>query len=242
MQYGQQYFDYDKGVMTFVAPKQVLFLDGPPVYEKGQDAGYDLFFHPDFLYNHPLAAKINTYGFFSYAVSEALHLSQKEEKNIADIFVKIDEEYQHIDGHTQDVILSQIELLLNYINSFYERQFLTRKAVNHDVLTRMEKLMNDYFEQQEPMKEGIPSVEYFADRLNLSPHYFSDLLKLLTGQSAQQHIQEKLIDLAKEYLTVTQLSVSEIAYQLGFQYPQSLNKLFKRKTNLSPLQFRKKFN
>jgi AraC family transcriptional activator of pobA len=242
MQYGQQYFDYDKGVMTFVAPKQVLFLDGPPVYEKGQDAGYDLFFHPDFLYNHPLAAKINTYGFFSYAVSEALHLSQKEEKNIADIFVKIDEEYQHIDGHTQDVILSQIELLLNYINSFYERQFLTRKAVNHDVLTRMEKLMNDYFEQQEPMKEGIPSVEYFADRLNLSPHYFSDLLKLLTGQSAQQHIPEKLIDLAKEYLTVTQLSVSEIAYQLGFQYPQSLNKLFKRKTNLSPLQFRKKFN
>jgi AraC family transcriptional activator of pobA len=240
MQYGQHYYDYDKGVMTFVAPKQVLSLDGPPVYETGQDAGYALFFHADFLHNHPLAAKIKTYGFFSYAVNEALHLSEKEEKNIADIFLKIDEEYQHIDRHTQDVIISHIELLLNYSNRFYERQFLTRKAVNHTVLTRMEQMLNDYFDQQETLKTGIPSVEYFAARLNLSPHYFSDLLKSLTGQSAQQHIQEKLIERAKEYLTVSDLSVSEIAYQLGFQFPQSLNKLFKRKTSITPLEFRKK--
>jgi AraC family transcriptional activator of pobA len=242
MQYGQQYYDYDKGAMTFVAPKQVLSLDAPPVYETGESAGYALFFHPDFLYHHPLAATIKNYGFFSYAVNEALHLSEKEEKNIADIFLKIDEECQHIDRHTQDVILSQIELLLNYSNRFYERQFITRKTVNHDVLTRMEQLLNDYFDLQETLKTGIPTVEHIAAQLNLSPHYFSDLLKSLTGQSAQQHIQEKLIERAKEYLTVTHLSVSEIAYQLGFQHPQSFNKLFKRKINISPLEFRKKFN
>lgn len=242
MQYGQQHYDYDKGVMTFVAPRQVLSLDGPPAYETGQGAGYALFFHPEFLYNHPLAAKIKSYGFFSYAVNEALHLSEKEEKSIADIFVRIDEEYQHIDRHTQDVILAQIELLLSYSNRFYERQFITRKSANHVILTRLEQLLNDYFDRQETLKTGIPTVEYLAAQLNLSPHYFSDLLKSLTGQSAQQHIQEKVIERAKEYLTVTQLSVSEIAYQLGFQYPQSLNKLFKRKTSISPLEFRKKFN
>jgi AraC family transcriptional regulator, transcriptional activator of pobA len=242
MQYGQQYYDYDKGVMTFVAPKQVLLLDKPPVYDTSESAGYALFFHPDFLYNHPLAAKIKTYGFFSYAVNEALHLSEKEEKNIEDIFIKIDEEYQHIDRHTQDVIIAQIELLLNYSNRFYERQFITRRAANHAVLTRMEQLINDYFEKQESLNAGILTVEYLAKQLNLSPHYFSDLVKSLTEQSAQQHIQDKLIEKTKEYLTVTQLSVSEIAYQLGFQYPQSLNKLFKRKTSLSPLEFRKSFH
>jgi AraC family transcriptional regulator, transcriptional activator of pobA len=242
MQYGQQHYDYDKGVMTFVAPRQVMSLDGPPAYETGQDAGYALFFHPEFLYNHPLATRIKSYGFFSYAVNEALHLSEKEEKNMADIFIRIDEEYQHIDRHTQDVILSQIELLLSYSNRFYERQFITRKGANHVILTRMEQLLNDYFDRQETLKTGIPTVEYVAAQLNLSPHYFSDLLRSLTGQSAQQHIQEKVIERAKEYLTVTHLSVSEIAYQLGFQHPQSLNKLFKRKTSISPLEFRKKFN
>lgn len=242
MQYGQQSYDYDKGVMTFIAPRQVLALDAPPSYEKGEEAGYALFFHPDFICNHPLAAKIKTYGFFSYTVNEALHLSEKEEKNIAGIFDRIDQEYQHIDKHTQEVIISMIELLLNYSNRFYERQFITRKSVNHDMLTRMEQLMNNHFNREEGLKAGIPTVEYFASQLNLSPHYFSDLLKSLTGQSAQQHIQEKLIERAKEYLTVTDLSVAEIAYQLGFQYPQSLNKLFKKKTNTSPLEFRKQFN
>jgi AraC-like DNA-binding protein len=242
MQYGQQHYDYDKGIMTFVSPKQVLSFDAPPVYETGQDAGYALFFHPDLLFNHALVAKIKSYGFFSYAVNEALHLSEKEEKNIADIFVKIDEEYQHIDRHTQEVILTQIELLLNYGNRFYERQFITRQAANHAVLIKMEQLMNDYFDRQETLKNGIPTVEYLAAQLKLSPHYFSDLIKSLTGQSAQQHIQEKMIERAKEYLSVTDLSVAEIAYQLGFKYPQSLNKLFKRKTTVSPLEFRKKFN
>jgi AraC family transcriptional regulator, transcriptional activator of pobA len=242
MQYGRQYYDYDKGVMTFIAPRQVLSLDTPPIYDTSDSAGYALFFHPDFLYNHPLTAKIKTYGFFSYAVNEALHLSEKEEKNIEEIFIKIDEEYQRVDRHTQDIILSQIELLLNYSNRFYERQFITRKTANHAILTRTEQLMNDYFEKQESLNTGILTVEYLAAKLNLTPHYFSDLLKSLTGQSAQQHIQDKLIEKAKEYLIVTQLSVSEIAYQLGFQYPQSLNKLFKRKTSLSPLEFRKSFD
>jgi len=242
MQYGQQYYDYDKGVMTFVAPGQVLSLDQPPVYDSGDAAGYALFFHPDFLYNYPLAAGIKTYGFFSYAVNEALHLSEREEKNINDILLRINDECQHIDRHTQDVILSQIALLLNYSNRFYERQFITRKAVNHDVLTKMEQLIVDYLESKESLMSGILTVEYLAAKLNLTPHYFSDLLKSLTGQSAQQHIQDKLVERAKEYLTVTSLSVADIAYQLGFQHPQSLNRLFKKKTSFSPLEFRKSFN
>ncbi len=240
--YGQQYYDYDKGVMTFIAPKQVLSLDAPHADILGPSSGYALFFHPDFLYKHPLATMIKNYGFFSYSVNEALHLSDKEEKNMTEIFQKIDEEYQQIDRHTQDIILSQIDLLLNYSNRFYERQFITRKAVNHDLLARMEQLLNEYFDHEETLKNGLPSVEYLASKLNLSPHYLSDLLRSLTGQSAQQHIQEKLINKAKEYLSITDLSVAEIAYQLGFEYPQSFNKLFKKKTDISPLEFRQTFN
>jgi AraC family transcriptional regulator, transcriptional activator of pobA len=240
--YGQQYYDYDKGTMTFLAPKQVLSLDAPHADTLSESSGYALLIHPDFLYKHPLATTIKNYGFFSYAVNEALHLSEKEEKNMEEIFQKIDEEYQHIDRHTQDIILSQIDLLLNYSNRFYERQFITRKAVNHDVLTRMEQLLNDYFDHDKTLKSGPPTVESLANQLNLSPHYLSDLLRSLTGQSAQQHIQEKLIEKAKEYLSITNLSVAEIAYQLGFEYPQSFNKLFKKKTNISPLEFRQTFN
>lgn len=240
--YGQQYYDYDKGLMTFIAPKQIMSLDADQMDILNPSSGYALLIHPDFLYNHPLATTIKNYGFFSYAVNEALHLSEKEEKNIEAIFEKIHEEYQHIDRHTQDIILSQIDLLLNYSNRFYERQFITRKAVNHDVLTRMELLLNEYFDHKESLKKGPPSVEALASQLNLSPHYLSDLLRSLTGQSAQQHIQDKLIEKAKEYLSVTNLSVAEIAYQLGFEYPQSFNKLFKKKTTISPMEFRQTFN
>lgn len=242
MQYGQEHYDYDKGIMTFVSPKQLLSFDAPPVYDTTEDAGYALFVHPDFLFNYPLATKIKSYGFFSYTVNEALHLSEKEEKNIKDIFLKIEEEYQHIDRHTQDLILSQIELLLNYGNRFYERQFITRKKVNHTILTKFEQLMNDYFDAEDSLKNGIPTVEFMAAQLNLSTHYFSDFIKSLTGQSAQQHIQEKMMEKAKEYLSVTELSVAEIAYQLSFKYPQSLNKMFKRTTSVSPLEFRKRFH
>ena len=240
--YGQQYYDYNKGVMTFIAPKQVMSLDADQMDILSPASGYALLIHPDFLYKHPLATTIKNYGFFSYTVNEALHLSEKEEKNIEQIFQKIDEECQHIDRHTQDVILSQIDLLLNYSNRFYERQFITRRAVNHDVLTKMEQLLNGYFDHGDELKKGPPTVESLADQLHLSPYYLSDLLRSLTGQSAQQHIQDKLIEKAKEYLSITNLSVAEIAYQLGFEYPQSFNKLFKKKTNISPLKFRQTFN
>lgn len=238
--YGQGYYDYDKGLMTFIAPKQVMSLDESQMDILSPASGYALFIHPDFLYHHPLAATIKNYGFFSYAINEALHLSEREEKDVEDIFLKIEREYQHIDKHTQDIILAQVDLLLNYSNRFYERQFITRKAVNHDVLTKVEQLLTAYFDNKQV--SGLPTVEYLAGQLNLSPHYLSDLLRSLTGQSAQQHIQEKLIEKAKEYLSVTRLSVAEIAYQLGFEHPQSFNKLFKRKTDLSPLEFRQSFN
>lgn len=239
MKYGRNYYDFDKGMLSFTAPKQVQVLEliETDLPNNGAGKGYALMFHPDFLYGHPLATSINKYGFFSYAVNEALHLSEREEKNITDIFIKIHEEYQHIDNNTQGIILPQIELLLNYSKRFYERQFITRKAVNHDVLIRMEQLLNEYFEG-EALRSGLPTVEFLSGKLNLSAHYLSDLLRSLTGQSAQQHIQERVILKAKEYLTSTNLSVAEIAYQLGFEYPQSFNKLFKRKTSFSPLEFR----
>jgi AraC family transcriptional activator of pobA len=244
VKYGQQYYDFDKGLMTFIAPKQIQALAVPHDQILGTESGtgYALLLHPDFLYRHPLAATIKNYGFFSYAVNEALHLSEREEKNIVEIIEKIDTEYQFIDKHTQDIILSQIDLLLNYSNRFYERQFITRKAINHDLLTKMDQLLNECFEQEQTQKNGIPSVDLLAKKLNLSSYYLSDMLRSLTGQSAQQHIQDKLIEKAKEYLSLTNLSVAEIAYRLGFEYPQSFNKLFKKKLNLSPLEFRQTFN
>nr|WP_294782684.1 helix-turn-helix transcriptional regulator [uncultured Flavobacterium sp.] len=244
VKYGQQYYDFDKGLMTFIAPKQIQALAVPHDQILGPESGtgYALLVHPDFLYRHPLAATIKNYGFFSYAVNEALHLSEREEKNIVEILEKIDSEYQFIDKHTQDIILSQIDLLLNYSNRFYERQFLTRKAVNHDLLTKMDQILNEFFEAEQTQKNGIPSVDLLAKELNLSPYYLSDMLRALTGQSAQQHIQDKLIEKAKEYLSLTNLSVAEIAYRLGFEYPQSFNKLFKKKLNISPLEFRQTFN
>jgi AraC-like DNA-binding protein len=243
MKYGQQYYDFDKGVMSFTAPKQLQSHDLPDGDSSNQEIGkgYVLLFHPDFLIKHPLSAKIKTYGFFSYAIHEALHLSGKEEANILEIIQKTEQECQHIDRHTQEIILSQIDLLLNYSNRFYERQFITRKAVNNDLLVNMEQLLENYFSSQEPLNNGLPTVDYLANRLNVSAHYLSDMLRLLTGQNTQQHIHEKLIEKAKEHLTLTDSSVAEIAYLLGFTYAQSFNKLFKKRTNVSPLEFRKLF-
>lgn len=244
VKYGQQYYDFDKGTMTFIAPKQIqsIEVDETNAFNETIGTGYVLIFHPDFLKKHPLQSTIKNYGFFSYSLSEALHLSQQEEQNIVEIFQKIEKEYQHIDKHTQDIILSQIDLLLNYCNRFYERQFITRKAVNNDLLTKMENLLNDYFNNAETLKNGLPTVEYFANQLNYSANYLSDMLRLLTGQNAQQHIHEKLIEKAKEKLLTTNLSVSEIAYELGFEQPQSFNRLFKKKTEMSPLKYRQSFN
>ncbi|WP_134088740.1 AraC family transcriptional regulator [Olivibacter sp. XZL3] len=244
VKYGQQYYDFNKGTMNFIAPKQIQSLTIPEIRKMKIECGkgYMLMFHPDFLYKHPLARAIKNYGFFSYSLNEALHLSEKEEGNVVEIFKKIEQEYQHIDRHTQNIILSQIDLLLQYSNRFYERQFITRKAVNNDLLTKMEQLLNDYFDKDETLQSGLPTVEFVASRLNVSPHYLSDMLRSLIGQSAKSYIHEKMIEKAKEYLSSTQLSVAEIAYQLGFEYPQSFNKLFKKKTEMSPLAFRAKFN
>ncbi|MDI9862657.1 helix-turn-helix domain-containing protein [Flectobacillus roseus] len=244
IKYGQKYYDFDKGTMTFIAPKQVqsVEVDETNAFNETIGTGYVLIFHPDFLKRHPLQSSIKNYGFFSYSLNEALHLSQQEEQNVVEIFQKIEKEYQHIDKHTQDIILSQIDLLLNYCNRFYERQFITRKAVNNDLLTKMENHLNDYFNNIETLKNGLPTVEYLANQLNYSANYLSDMLRLLTGQNAQQHIHEKLIEKAKEKLLTTNLSVSEIAYELGFEQPQSFNRLFKKKTEMSPLEYRQSFN
>lgn len=244
MRYGQQYYDFDKGAMSFFAPNQVQSFSNEDIIRMNVEPGegYMLVFHSDFLYKHPLQTTIKNYGFFSYSVNEALHLSEQEENNIIEIFQKIEKEYQHIDRHTQDIILSQIDLLLNYSNRFYERQFTTRKAVNNDLLAQMEKLLNEYFDKEETINKGLPTVGHLAEQLNVSSRYLSDMLRLLTGQNAQQHIHDKLIEKAKEYLTITNLSVSEIAYKLGFEYSQSFNRLFKEKTDLTPRAYKQFLN
>ncbi|WPR77222.1 helix-turn-helix transcriptional regulator [Algoriphagus sp. NG3] len=244
IKYGQQYYDFDKGTMTFIAPKQVqsVEVDKNNAFNETAGTGYVLIFHADFLKRHPLQSTIKNYGFFSYSLGEALHLSDQEEKNVIEIFQKIEKEYRHIDKHTQNIILSQIDLLLTYCNRFYERQFITRKTVNNDLLSKMERLLIDYFDNAETLKSGLPTVEYLANKLHFSANYLSDMLRLLTGQNAQQHIHEKLIEKAKEKLLTTNLSVSEIAYELGFEQSQSFNRLFKKKTEMTPLKYRQSFN
>jgi AraC family transcriptional activator of pobA len=239
IRYGQQHYDYDKGVLSFTAPNQVQYLD---VQTMDCDSnGYLLVFHEDFLLKHPLANAISSFGFFSYSVNEALHLSEEEENNLIEILHKIDKECEHIDKHTQEIILSQIELLLQYSNRFYERQFITRKNNNHQLLIKFERFLNDYFDNDFKEK-GLLTVHQIAEAMHLSPNYLSDLLRIHTGQNTQQHIHEKLISKAKEKLSTTELSVSEIAYELGFEHSQSFSTLFKKKTALSPLEFRKSFN
>ncbi|MDT3402333.1 AraC family transcriptional activator of pobA [Mucilaginibacter terrae] len=239
MGYGQGYYDFDEGGMIFTAPNQVI-----GTYEShNSHTGKTIFFHPDLLFNYPLGKSISKYGFFDYQLYEALHLSESEKAIILGLFTNIENELStSIDEMSQDVLVSYLEVLLSYSQRFYKRQFITRKAVNHDLLTRMEQLLNSYFDQQKPLQHGLPTVEYLAGELNVSPRYLSDMLRSLTGQNAQQHIHEKLIAKAKELLSTTSLSVAEIAYELGFERPQSLNKLFKKKLNLSPLEFRTSFN
>ncbi|WP_405511673.1 helix-turn-helix domain-containing protein [Spirosoma sp. KNUC1025] len=195
------------------------------------------------MLNYPLAQKIRQYNYFSYSVQEALHLSDKEKEVILALFRNLEEELSNrIDEFSQDVIISQIELLLSYAHRFYKRQFITRKSVNHTVLQHLDTILNDYFDGPNSLDKGIPTVQYLADQLHLSPSYLSDLLRSLTGLNTQQLIHEKLIEKAKEKLSATSLSVSEIAYELGFEHPQSFSKLFKEKTRQTPLEFRERFN
>ena len=239
--YGQGYYDFDEGGLLFASPKQVIGSHGAD--DVSEHAGYTLLIHPDFLLGHPIAKKIKQYGFFSYAVNEALHLSDQEKATIMVIFKIIDEELNsRIDDFSQNVIIAQIELLLNYGDRFYKRQFITRKAANNDLLQKLEDLLDDHFTHEKSFTQGVPTVQYLADQLNISASYLSDMLRSLTGQNAQQLIHHKLVEKAKEILSTSDLSVAEIAYQLGFEHPQSFSRLFKTKTMLSPLAFRKSFN
>ncbi|SDG25280.1 Helix-turn-helix domain-containing protein [Epilithonimonas hungarica] len=240
MKYGQQYYDFQEGAMVFHAPKQVIVSE---LADNVQLKGWTMLIHPDFLRTYSLDKKIQQFGFFSYAVNEALHLSDGESKIIESVMDTIRKEYiSDIDVYSQDILISQIELLLNYCNRFYNRQFITRKAVNNDLLIRFEKLLSDYINNGHLQQKGIPSVQFFSNELNMSANYLSDMLRNLTGQSTQQHIQDKIIERAKYILTTTNLTVSEIAFELGFEYSQSFSKLFKNKTNQTPLEFRISFN
>jgi AraC family transcriptional activator of pobA len=202
-----------------------------------------LLIHPDFLWNTPLAQNLKKYEFFDYATNEALFLSEKEEATLKSIINHIQEEcVANIDKFSQSIIISHVETLLNYSERFYQRQFITRQKSNHQLLSRLEKLLEDYFANEELTSNGIPSVQYIAEQLHVSSSYLGGVLKTLTGQSTQQHIHEKLIEKAKEKLTTSKLSVSEIAFQLGFEHPQSFSKLFKSKVEMSPLEFRASFN
>lgn len=242
MFYGQQEYDFDEGVLYFMAPNQILRVNNN-LNDTQQRSGWLLLIHPDFLWNTPLAAKIKQFDFFDYSVNEALFMSEKEEVILNTIVQNIRQEYHsNIDKFSQNVIIAQLELLLTYAERFYERQFITRKISNHKILDRLEHLLNEYFNSTNIVEKGLPTVQYIADTLNVSSSYLSGLLKVLTGQSTQQHIHDKLIEKAKEKLSTTDLSVSEIAYELGFEHPQSFSKLFKTKANLSPLEFRKSFN
>lgn len=241
MRYGHQPHDFDEGLLHFMAPGQVLTVN----IEKDlvhTPSGWMIFFHPDLLWNTPLARTIRQYEYFGYAANEALHLSDKEETMISSIAKSIEQEYHaNIDRFSLPVIIAQLELLLTYADRFYQRQFITRKVASHEILGRLEDLLNTYFTSGALAKQGLPTVNYIADALHLSPSYLSGLLRNLTGQSTQQHLHDKLIELAKEKLAGTTLSVSEIAYELGFEHLASFSKLFKTKTNCSPLKFRQSF-
>lgn len=239
LRYGQGYYDFEEGGMSFIAPGQILRMQD----EEADYSGMTLHIHPDFLRPYPLNRTIKQYGFFSYSAAEALYLSEKEKNTILSVYQFIhDELYQRIDKFSQDVIISQIEVLLNYANRFYDRQFITRKAVNNDILARLETLLENYFNENRSLTNGLPSVTSIATALNLTPRYLSDLLRNLVGQNTQQFIHEKVIEKAKEYLAKDELTIAEIAYHLGFEHPQSFNKLFKSKTNLSPSDYKDSLN
>jgi AraC-like DNA-binding protein len=238
--YGQNHYDFDDGVMFFIAPNQVFGIETIEEIAEPK-SGWVLMIHPDFLWNTSLAKTIKQYEFFDYTVNEALFLSEKEEATLNAIVKNIQQEYNaNLDKFSQNIIISQIETLLNYSERFYQRQFITRKVSNHKILDNLEKLLSEYFDNENNI--GLPTVQYIAGSLNVSATYLSSLLKSLTGQTTQQHIHERLIEKAKEKLSTTNLSVSEIAYGLGFEHSQSFSKLFKAKTQFSPLEFRHSFN
>ena len=240
--YGQQTYDFDEGVMFFGAPGQVLKIQ-PNGNSTAKRSGWMLLVHTDFFWNTALAKTIKQYEFFGYSVNEALWLSKKEEATVNNIIQNIQQEYHsNIDKFSKQIIISHIEALLNYSDRFYNRQFITRDKSSHQIIERLEELLTEHFNRENLVTKGLPTVQNIAQALNLSPGYLRSLLKVLTGQNTQQHIHNKLIEKAKEKLSTSDMSISEIAYQLGFEHLQSFSKLFKTKTNLSPLEFRQSFN
>lgn len=237
--YGQSDYDFDEGVMSFTKPGQIFSVTNAtdnPV------SGYMMIFKPELIRHYPLGRVIGQYGFFSYSTAEALHLSDKEDTIIMSLMHQMQEELQtNIDVYSQDVIVSHIELLLSYAKRFHHRQFLTRSSTNNDIVVKMEELMDVYLKSDATLS-GVPTVNYFADKLHLSPNYLSDVMKNVTGRNAQTHIQEFLVERAKELLSTTNLSIKEIAYDLGFEYPQSFSTMFRKNTQQTPLQFRASFN
>lgn len=241
--YGQESYDFDEGLMTFFSPEQVISVKIIEDDMKSKPSGWILAIHPNFLFGSSLAANIKKYSFLNYSVSEALFLSEKEENTIYEILQNIKGEYQgNLDQFSQHIIISQLELLLNYAERYYQRQFLTRKISNHQILDRLETLLEDYFNCETILNIGLPTVQYISQNLNLTPDYLSTMLKSLTGQTTQQLIHNKLIEKAKVKLSTTNLTVSEIAYELGFEHSQSFNKLFKSKTKQTPKEFRASYN
>ncbi len=237
MTYGCSTYDYEEGTLIFLAPGQVYGIEDKT--EKRRGVGKALIFHPDLIHGTSLGKNMKEYNFFSYEVNEALHLSTRERAIIDDCIEKISFELEHaIDKHSKTLIVTYIELFLNYCKRFYDRQFITRNKVNVDVLARFEKVLDDYFVSELLMEAGAPTVGYCAGKLFLSPNYLGDLLKKETGKSAQEHIQLKLIDVAKEKMYDSGKSISEIAYELGFKYPQHFTRMFKKNTGLSPNEFR----
>lgn len=237
LKYGRNIYDYQQGAMLFIAPGQVMGSEDDGKLH--QPEGWVLVFHPELLRGTPLAQMIKNYSYFSYAASEALHLSDQERKTIIECMEKIDVELRHpIDKHSKSIIVDNIKLLLDYCERFYDRQFITRENINHDILTRFEVLLNEYFSSDAPSEYGIPSVQYCADKLCLSANYFSDLLKKETGLSALKHIQQKTFDVAKERVFTSNKSISEISYEMGFPYPQHFSRWFKKMAGCSPQEYR----
>ena len=237
LKYGRNHYDYQEGTLVFIAPGQVLGVQ--PKVKIFEPKGWALLFHPDLIKGTSLGRHIQDYSFFSYDVNEALHISDKERKIVLDCFAKIEYVLQQaIDVHSKKLIASNIELFLNYCTRFYDRQFITRDAAQHGILERFENLLNNYFTSDKPAAIGLPSVAYCAGELNLSPNYFGDLIKKETGQPAQEYIHSKIIDVAKERIFDLHKSVSEIAYDLGFKYPQHFTRLFKQRVGVSPNEYR----
>ncbi|MCE6991151.1 AraC family transcriptional regulator [Dyadobacter sp. CY323] len=238
LKYGQSYYDFEEGSMMFMAPQQLV---GPTEYHEPGES-YVLLIHPDFLLGYPLAQKIKQYSYFSYSVNEALHLSDQEKGIVLSVYQIIERELNsRVDEFSQEIVVAQLELLLSYASRFYKRQFVTRRASCNTILEKTECVMNDYLNNQRALDRGLPTVQYLSEQLHVSSGYLSDMLRSLIGRNAQQYIHEKLVEKAKERLSTTDLNVSEIGHELGFEHSQSFNKFFKNKTQQSPLEFRQSF-